>query len=165
MVLHKLILIIGEDFCHMYNAKPTLLCAAFKAQNNNQSKLIIPQFTPKENSLHSKMIPFYDSYLQKLCYNYEDLKVCFYPNGQLHEYITQNNMTMLHFLSKIQNMLNYLLNVPPLLPISSLVSTSLRVFLPGVPEHEDCEAVCLFLPKRLRLLLQVHQRGNRPDDP
>jgi hypothetical protein len=59
------------------------------------------------------MVPHYSNYLHKLSYNYDDLKVCFVSDNELLENLKRNNLTMFHFMTKVQNMLSYLLKVNP----------------------------------------------------
>lgn len=57
------------------------------------------------------MVVSYYTYLQKLGYNYADLNICFFAKNNLTEKLVDNNLSLLHFLSKLQNILNQLLKV------------------------------------------------------
>ena len=57
------------------------------------------------------MVPHYYKYLQKLSYNYDDLGVCFYPTEEFVNRLKENNLSLLHFISKVQNILKYLIDV------------------------------------------------------
>jgi len=64
------------------------------------------------------MIPHYYKYIQKLSYNYDDLSICFFPDDEFSKKLKENNLSLLHFISKVQNILGYLVGVLPLFEAS-----------------------------------------------
>ena len=57
------------------------------------------------------LVEAYQNYLKKLNYNYEDFKVIFNHTIDLYQHLLQQNLTLLHLLSKVQNILSLLLKV------------------------------------------------------
>jgi len=74
--------------------------------------------TPLKTFIHSAMVSHYYKYLQKLSYNYEDLSVCFFTAADFPQRLKENDLSVLHFISKVQNILKYLLELLPLLEVS-----------------------------------------------
>ena len=70
-----------------------------------------PCLTFLELFVHKAMVSYYHNYLKKLSHNYEDLSMCFHFDEQYQTKLMQNNISPLHSLSKLQNILRYLIHV------------------------------------------------------
>jgi len=66
------------------------------------------------------MVPHYYKYIQKLSYNYDDLSICFFPDDEFSKKLKENNLSLLHFISKVQNILGYLVGVNRTIEVSPL---------------------------------------------
>lgn len=103
LTLHKLIHHSGDEILEVLNSKKCAQISDFKPPKN----------TPK-NSGHHLLVSPYFTYVQKLAYCYQDLTVCFtHELKTLEKILQRNNMTLLHFLSKVQNILRTLLKILP----------------------------------------------------
>ena len=60
---------------------------------------------------HLAFIEMYQSYLIKFIHNYEDFCFVFMDSEDTQAHLAQQNVSMLHLLSKFQNILNHLLRV------------------------------------------------------
>jgi len=101
LTLHKLIHHSGDGLLQVLNSKKTAQLADFKP----------PKSASKHNGHHLIVSPYF-AYVQKLAYCYQDLSICFTQQlGTLEKILQKNNMTLLHFLSKVQNLLRTLLKV------------------------------------------------------
>ena len=65
-----------------------------------------------ETFIYSALCIHYNIYLQKLSYSYEDLIICFEKKFDCEDNkLPQINLKNIHYISKIQNILNHLLKV------------------------------------------------------
>ncbi len=115
MVVHRLIHTQGEALGPIVNSKKTTKLTEFKIVKSSTSNLVLcGQFSliSLEQICHAAILAPYLSYLQKLTHAYADLSVCFtHETKQLEAVLQKNNMSILHFLSKIQNMIRNLFKV------------------------------------------------------
>lgn len=113
MTIHKLIHTIGGDFISIFGPQKIENISKFPTDKTNIS-IDISRNNPLiylETLVHSAMVVSYYTYLQKLGYNYADFSICFFAKNNLTEKLVDNNLSLLHFLSKLQNILNHLIKV------------------------------------------------------
>jgi len=106
MVFHKLTHMHGNVLADFLVSNQLDNLAQFKSANTPLSKEALT------------MIPHYYKYIQKLSYNYDDLSICFFPDDEFSKKLKENNLSLLHFICKVQNMLGYLVGVLPLFEAS-----------------------------------------------
>jgi len=108
MVVHRLIHTQGEALSPIVNSKKTLKLTEFKIVKSSTKQIC-----------HAAILAPYLGYLQKLTHAYSDLHVCFtHDSKDLEVVLQKNNMSILHFLSKVQNMIRNLFKVFPLFEAS-----------------------------------------------
>lgn len=106
MVFHKLTHMHGNVLSDFMVSNQLDNLAQFKSANTPLSKEALA------------MVPHYYKYIQKLSYNYDDLSICFFPDDDFSKKLQENNLSLLHFISKVQNILGYLVGVLPLFEAS-----------------------------------------------
>lgn len=116
MVFHKLTHIQGDLLTDFLIENQVEALAKFKVPNTPLSKYLTCEYKCLyifflETYVHSAMASHYYKYLQKLSHNYEDLSICFFTNTDFPKRLKENNLSVMHFLSKVQNMLKYLVEV------------------------------------------------------
>jgi len=64
------------------------------------------------------MVTYYYNYLKKLSYSYDDIKICFHLDEKFSIKLVENNISLIQLLSKLQNILKYLIQIFSLIEAS-----------------------------------------------
>jgi len=112
MIIHRVIHKLGSQGfnpVNIGNAKETSHFSQFKSKDTSPAGL-----------LHGPHVTYYFKYLKRLSYGYDDFHICFFPHKTLPESFLRDNLSFIHFLSRLQNLMESILQILPLFEVSLL---------------------------------------------
>jgi hypothetical protein len=112
MLIHRVIHKLGSQGynpVNIGNAKETSHLSRFKSKDQSPASL-----------LHAPHVTYYFKYLKRLSYGYDDFHICFFPHKTLPESFLRDNLSFIHFLTRLQNLIGSVLQILPLFEVTFL---------------------------------------------
>ena len=116
-IIHQLIHIFGSPFHQKFQSPKIRNLFNLKLEKDNglsinYSKILLMKQLYVENFIYSALCVHYNNYLQKLSFNYDDFILCFQkkPDSNIGGSL-EIDITSFPYISKVQNILNYLIKV------------------------------------------------------